>query len=160
MTDSDIDITDLLSSESDQDDHDKFTPKLRKKPKIRTRPHSATTNTMRKFEKLSKLHRENMTRKRKKIAKYHPNKWFDIDNISKDIDDFRDENYKLRQNISQYKKEILTLKSHIKTMEKQNIKKSKELETLITVALENNKQKIRLFNRKSRKIIYLNEFST
>ena len=71
-----------------------------------------------------------------KHARYNPNQWFDAKNL-KGVEDFREENYKLRQTIHKYKKETSQFKTQMKILEKSNLKRGKQIQALITVALEN-----------------------
>ena len=130
-----------------------------KKPKVRSRPQSAYVNTrsavktkskskstsktlqtaIRRFEELQKTQIVADKKRRGKNAKYNPNQWFDS-NLVRGVDDWREENYRLRSEVSGFKKENAKLKCQIKTLEKQNAKRAKEIQALITVALQNNEQ--------------------
>eukprot|EP01084_Bolivina_argentea_P222928 377287_1 len=136
MSDSEIDITDLLSDDLDDIEDENMknsnvmmnnkqiykTIKSRRirsknKPKVRTRPQSAILSNekslrhaMKRFEKIQRAQTQNKKRKNTKNARYNPKQWFDATEI-KGIEDFREENYQLRLEINNYKNDITKLKS-------------------------------------------------
>ena len=124
-----------------------------KKHKMRSRPQSAIRsgnpasncrtsnsktlqNAIKRFEALQKTQLQNEKMKKLKTAKYNPKQWFDS-SLLKGVDDWREENLKLRSSVRDFKKENLKLKSQIKLLEKQDGKRAKEIQALITVALQN-----------------------
>ena len=94
---------------------------------------------IRRFEALQKTQAIADKKRRDKNAKYNPKQWFDS-NLVRGVDDWREENYKLRSEVSVFKKENAKLKCQIKTLEKNDAKRAKEIQALITVALQNNLQ--------------------
>lgn len=66
---------------------------------------------------------------------YQPNQWFDK-KLLKSMDDYKEENYNLRQSMKKLKQENLKLKSQVQHHNNDNNKRAKQFEALISMALD------------------------